>query len=389
MKTAPVLIVTTARPRAANLPEDYPKLFELPGTFCLELEPLSAEDSMALAGGRLGVDSLPKEVADLIRQKAQGNPFFSEELAYALRDSKLIVIENGLCRVAAGVNLPAVSIPDHIEGVINNRIDRLFPPQQLALKVASVIGRLFAVRLLRDLYPIAPDRDQLPDHLDSLTRLDLIAADEPEPELAYIFRHVITRDVVYGMLPFVPARVASRRGRVARAIAARRLGDDRAVVGLSLVGRGEDLKAIDYFELAGRQALRGGSYREAVDFFNEAVSRHARVRPGEETQRVAEWECALGEAWLSLGDLAKSRVHAERSLELLGRPVPGSSRLVPSFLGQIALQVARRLRTKRQVDEVAACDPSQRTASAAFGLISQLCYFDQNRLLGVYAALAP
>ena len=275
-----------------------------------------------------------------------------------------------------------------MEGVINNRIDRLAPPQQLALKVASVIGRLFAVRLLRDLYPIEPERESIPVYLDALARLDLIAADDPEPELAYIFRHVITRDVVYDMLPF------SRRRELHRAVAEwyeKTRRDDLAALSPLLAyhwsGAGEDLKAIDYLEIAGRQALRGGSYREAVDFFNDAIAKHDRVRRGEETQRTAEWEHALGEAWLSLGDLAKSRVHAERSLLLSGRPVPGPSRLIPAFLGQVGMQAAQRVRPRTRAQVGSANERSLRTASSSFGLISQLCYYDQNRVLGIYSAL--
>lgn len=384
----PVLLVAAARPRSNPLPEDYARLFELPGTYCLPLEPLSANDSVALAAQNLGVDSLPAEIADLIRRKAQGNPFFSEELAFALRDGKWIEIVGRRCRVAAGVDLRSIAVPDHVEGIVNNRIDRLSPPQQLALKIAGVIGRMFAVRLLRDLYPIEPDREWIPVYLEALARVDLIAADDPEPEPAYIFRHAITRDVVYDMLPF------ARRRELHRAVAEwyeTKSGADAERLAPLLAyhwsGAGEDDKAIGYLDIAGRQALRGGSYREAVDFFNDAVAKNELLRPGEKSRRTVEWEHALGEAWLSLGNLAESRVHAERALRLADRPVPAPAALIPAFLGEIVRQVDRRLRPGLPAPKGSEIESSLRTASSAYGLISQLCYYDQNRILGVHSAL--
>ena len=201
-----LMVVTSRGPDESGFPGDYARLLQIPGAVRLPLGPLGPEDAVALAARKLGVDALPGRVADLIRSKAQGNPFFSEELAFALRDSGWLVIEGDRCHLAPGVDLDAASIPDRVEGVVNGRVDRLAPAEQLALKVASVIGRLFAVKLLREVYPIEPERDRLPGHLDSLARLELITAEEPEPDLAYLFRHVVTREVVYDRMPFAQRR---------------------------------------------------------------------------------------------------------------------------------------------------------------------------------------
>src|SRR5207248_7019245 len=118
---------------------------------------------------RLGVRSLPPALAGLIYEKAQGNPYFSEELAYALRDSRLVEVEGEECRLAPGAgDLGDVAFPDTVQGVVTSRIDRLGPAEQLTLKVASVIGRVFPLRILRDLYPIEEDRASLPTHLHRL-----------------------------------------------------------------------------------------------------------------------------------------------------------------------------------------------------------------------------
>ena len=257
------LIVVTARgPDEASFPGEYRKFLQLPGAARLHLDALSAEDSLTLACRRLGVDSLPPQAADLIIRKAQGNPFFSEELAFALRDSRLLLIEGRQCRVAPGVDLDAVSIPDRVDGVVHGRVDRLSPSEQLALKVASVIGRLFAVKLLREVYPIEPERDRLPAYLDSLARLELILPEDPEPELAYLFRHVITREVVYDLMPF------AQRRQLHRAVAEwfERVPDTGRTTDYPRLAyhwghAGDDVRAIDALEKAAELALNGGAIR--------------------------------------------------------------------------------------------------------------------------------
>ena len=74
---------------------------------------------------RLGVATLPDELADFIQAKAEGHPFFSEEIAYALRDTGLIEVAAGRCRVLAQGRLEDVNFPSTVQGVITSRLDRL------------------------------------------------------------------------------------------------------------------------------------------------------------------------------------------------------------------------------------------------------------------------
>ena len=381
------LLVVATRPEGSDFPEEHQELLQVADDI-LRLGNLPAEDALTLARHRLGVDALPLAAEELILQKSQGNPLYCEELSYTLRDADLLTFEGGHCRVTAGVDLATVGIPDKVEGIINDRIDRLAPSHQLALKVASVIGRLFAVRLLQEVYPIEPDRASLPRDLDSISRLDLILRDEPEPDLAYIFRHVITRDVVYDLLPF------SQRRRLHHAVAdwyERTLAGDLSPYYPLLAHHwslaGDDDRAVDYLEKAGEQALRGGAYREAVDFLDRAIAIHSRGRPGLDPDREARWEYQLGEAHLSLGHLARSREHAARALSLLGRPIPTLIRLPIAYLAQVSAQVVRRLRPARTPAEPSEARRADRLASSAFGLVGQLSYFDQDLAIGVYSAL--
>jgi class 3 adenylate cyclase/tetratricopeptide (TPR) repeat protein len=347
-----ILLVLALRPPAEPVPE-YERLRQAPDGRHLRLDPLPAHDVAALVQQRLGVTSVPQPVADLIGEHAGGNPFFSEELAYALRDTGAITVVNGSCRIAPGADLEALSLPETVQGVVLTRIDRLAPPQQLTLKVASVIGRSFAYRLLRDVHPIASDRPALPDQLDSLRRRNLVLLEAPEPQLAWMFKHVITRDVAYDLM------LHAQRQPLHRAIAEWyeqhqvELPRFYPLLAYHWSRSGVAAKALMYQGLAGEQALTSGAYREATLFLTAALERDA-PSPEEESPearfRRARWERQLAEAHLGLGDTREGRTHLSRALEELGAPLPVTNRqLAGRLLRQLILHAYHRAFPTRAV----------------------------------------
>lgn len=207
----PLLLVIAARPLDVAPSTEYKQLLQAGNVKHLRLNSLSSEDALTLVCQRLRVSSLPAPVAALIRDRAEGNPFFSEELAYALRDAGLIEVKNGKCEIAPETgDLNTLQFPDTVQGVITSRIDRLAPPQQMTLKVASVIGRVFTFRTLMDIHPIEADKPLLAEHVGALDRLDLTPLEAPEPDLAYIFKHIITQEVAYNLMLFAQRRELHR-----------------------------------------------------------------------------------------------------------------------------------------------------------------------------------
>ena len=112
----------------------------------VRLEPLSSDDSRTLVGSLLRIESLPTATRDLILMKAEGNPFFVEEVIRMLIDRGAIVREGD--RWTATDRVATVEIPDTLQGLLLARIDRLTPESKRTLRVASVIGRQFGVRIL-------------------------------------------------------------------------------------------------------------------------------------------------------------------------------------------------------------------------------------------------
>ena len=115
----------------------------------IRLSPLSMDDSRDLIANLLTIESLPPDVRDLVLAKAEGNPFFVEEVIRMLMDRGAIVKEGD--RWIATEKVAGIEIPDTLHGLLLARIDRLPQESKRTLRVASVIGRQFAVSVLERL----------------------------------------------------------------------------------------------------------------------------------------------------------------------------------------------------------------------------------------------
>lgn len=110
------------------------------------LQPLSETESRDLVANLLEIESLPDRVRDLILARAEGNPFFVEEVVRMLIERG--VIERREDRWVATAEVAAVEIPETLHGLLLARIDQLPDAAKRSLRVASVIGRQFPVRVL-------------------------------------------------------------------------------------------------------------------------------------------------------------------------------------------------------------------------------------------------
>jgi predicted ATPase len=115
----------------------------------IKLDPLSGEDTRTLVANLLHLESLPKETREHILTKAEGNPFFVEEVIRMLIDRG--AIERRDDRWVATARAADVEIPDTLQGLLLARIDRLPAESKRTLRVAAVIGRQFGVTMLERL----------------------------------------------------------------------------------------------------------------------------------------------------------------------------------------------------------------------------------------------
>ena len=233
---------------------------------------LGERESERVVQAALQRASVPAELARLVLAKAEGNPFFLEELTRSL-------LERGSWTAAAGSHADgeASAVPDTIQGVLMARIDRLPDEHKRLLQAASVLGREFSPRLLGRIWegpsPMAP-------LLRELQRGEFVyempAAEEP----LHLFKHALTQEVVYqSLLTARRQALHAAAGRALEEIYAGRLEEACAGLAHHFSQAGEASKAVDYLSLLAEQAAARYAHAEAAKALYEALDHAERLPP--------------------------------------------------------------------------------------------------------------
>jgi class 3 adenylate cyclase/tetratricopeptide (TPR) repeat protein len=383
-RVQPPLMILSSRPTIDGKQQTHWEEFDLPWTHRIVLKPLEAEDCITLAAQRLGVRHLSKPVADLIVARSQGNPFFSVEIAYALRENGFVLIEGDQCKAASGLQLETVKFPDSIQGIIARRVDALETLVQFAAKVASVIGQKFPISLLRDIYPIEHGKAEIEGYLRTLEQERLLSRDDDE---TYKFSHAIVQEVVYDRMLLSQRKMLHEK--VALALENNRALDPEAVAPLLAhhwTQAGNEQKAARFFSFAGQWAVRTGAYQEGLDFLENAI-RMADPHPvgKSEVLNLGRSQRMRAEALLGLGQLDESRKAVCEAAQILGHPVP-EEKLTRDLVQQIRVRVTDGVSTLNPSDT----GPEQdrlRELVAAYEMLSLLDLFANNMNSSLSAAL--
>jgi len=235
----------------------------------LHLEPLTSPNSEALVGNLLRVGALPEELAARILGRAEGNPFYVEEIIRSLLDDGTIEQDEETDGWCVTREVDQIAIPDTLQGVLLARIDRLQDDTKRVLQLASVIGRIFLYRLLA---AIAEEESRLDAHLVTLQWQEMIRERARVPELEYIFKHDLTREAAYNGLLRRQRRVFHRQ--VAEAIEhlfPERIDEQVELLAYHWEQAEETEKAIKYLLRAGMRSRRLGASLQAVGFYQLAL----------------------------------------------------------------------------------------------------------------------
>ncbi len=185
----PLLLVVTTRPELFDQRPEWPALGLL-----LRLGVLSAAEAEQLVSGLLGT-GCPAPIRELVAERAEGNPFFVEELVATLADQGVLARRNGGWSFG---DLPAgFSVPDTVQAVLAARIDLLSRTEKTALQAAAVIGRVFWSG------PVCELVEGADPEFGSLQERDFVL---PRPRSSiqgqreWWIRHALTREVAYESL---------------------------------------------------------------------------------------------------------------------------------------------------------------------------------------------
>ena len=240
---------------------------------------------------------------------AEGNPFYVEEMLNYLQKEGAVTTDRQ--------PFDRSDLPTSLYSLILSRVDQLDETQRTLVRVASVIGRQFEAAMVYGVYPMLGDWNEVKEHFDYLTRADLTIPDRPAPELAYLFKQIITQEVIYENLPFAT-----------RAMLHEQVGLYLETNRAELIQRYIDLLAYHYDrsrneEKKRRYLLQAGEAAQAAYANTAAIDYYERLLPllpdeekvavmlklGDVLQLVGDWPEAaeLYEETLSLADTLGDR----------------------------------------------------------------------------------
>ena len=286
LAAAPMLLVATYRVgyRPQWIEKSYATQINLPK--------LTEAESRRVIEAVLRRSKLAADLVETVLSKAEGNPFFLEELTRSLLES------------------PDVSVPDTIQGVLLSRIDRLPELHKRLLQTASILGREFHLAHLTAIW----EREVGPGPLlADLKRWEFLREEPISEEPLYFFKHALTQEAVYQTL------LVSRRqslhasaGRAFERLYADRLEDvyDRLAYHYSKAEESE--RAVFYLARFAERAAAGYAHAEAVKALRQALE-HAANLPVEERDRpLLELVLQLASSLLPLARLAETLQLLER-----------------------------------------------------------------------------
>lgn len=306
---APVLLLALARP-------ELPKRLPPDGrdeAVVISLEPLPADASAALVERTLG-GGLARDLRDHVIEAAGGNPLFLEELLAMLIDSGVLRPSDGDWVTA--VDQSTIPLPPTLEALLESRLDLLDEVEREVLERGSVEGKIFRRETIEALSPPS-ELEGVAAALSALADKGLVHPTVLAGERAFLFRHLLIRDVVYrGIAKRLRAELHERFAGWLEEKAGERTAELAEVIGYhfeqacfyrrelgSFDDEGEAIaqRAAARIEEAGLRALARGDLFAAINLLQRAVA----LRRDDDPARVRLLP-ELGAALAEAGRLSKA-----------------------------------------------------------------------------------
>ena len=296
----------------------------------INLNRLSNRESLSMVSDLLDTAHIENDLEELILEKTEGVPLFIEEFIRSLKDLKLIEKKNGTCRLAKDIR--DVSIPSTIHDVIMARVDSLPEGAKDVLQTGSAIEREFTYDLIKQVKEV-PETELL-SHLSVLKDSELLYERGIYPETAYIFKHALTRDVVYeSILTRKKKHLHEKIGNAIEKLYADRIEEQYELLAYHF-GLAESWeKAVHFGRLAAEKAHKLSQFQLAVTLYKQAAERIIKL-PESRARQESLVDIQLDICWsnIGLGQFEKAEavgLQAETTAKLLDDRV----RLGITYLG--------------------------------------------------------
>jgi class 3 adenylate cyclase/tetratricopeptide (TPR) repeat protein len=227
----------------------------------LTLHRLSNRESFEMVTHVLGTKEIEKTLEELILEKTEGVPFFIEEFIKSLKDLKIIERKDNSYRLSKDIQ--QLTIPSTIQDVIMARVDSLPERAKEVLQTGSAIEREFSYPLINRVTGL-PEKELL-SYLSILKDSELLYERGIYPQSNYLFKHALTREVVYdSILAKRKKKLHEEIGKAIEELYKDNLSEHYEVLAEHYFLSENYLKSAEYSRLAGRKAEKAASFSDAI-----------------------------------------------------------------------------------------------------------------------------
>ncbi|MGD8765953.1 MAG: adenylate/guanylate cyclase domain-containing protein, partial [Desulfobacteraceae bacterium] len=235
----------------------------------VNLNRLSNRESLAMVSNILGMSNIGNNLENLILQKTEGIPFFIEEFIRSLKDLDIIEIKDN--KLALKKDLRNLTIPSTIQDVIMARVDSLPDGVKEILQVASAIEREFSFSLIKEVTAL-PEKKLISD-LSVLKDYELLYERGVYPQSSFIFKHALTREVVYdSILSSRKKKLHEKIGAAFETLHEKNIKEHYGILSEHYILSDNYEKGAKYSELAGRLAIKRSSHTDAISYAKKGIS---------------------------------------------------------------------------------------------------------------------
>ncbi len=264
----------------------------------IPLSPLSPDISEQLVRNLVKISGMPTDLRDRIIERAGGNPFFIEEMVRSMIDEGAIIIKDNTFVITNKID--SIQVPHTIADLLAARIDRLEDRTRELVRIASVIGRNFFHKILKQVAVPVEDMDAKLKHL---TEIQLIRKKDQSEELEYLFKHALAQEVAYQSLLLEKRKQLHLH--VAQSIEAvfkERLHEFYGTLSYHYSSGGDLDKAEQFMLKAGEEAVKASASSEALTYYQQAMDLYIQ-KHGENVDRfkIAALQENIGDAFFYKG----------------------------------------------------------------------------------------
>ena len=280
----------------------------------LSLQPLSETERQLLVDQLItGPTTDASSLKHRLAERAEGNPFYIEEIIRMLIDQGRLVRSktSGLWEVTPQSDDLLGQIPGTIKGLILARFDRLPESVRQTLQKSAVIGLSFPVSLLHMLNNM--NAKTMGAHLDELETRQFLCPQPFRSEPGYTFRHALIQETAYSTL--LKRDRCQLHTQVAQAIEHSQtwLPDERTeALAYHYVRSTEPTLAIPHLIIGAENAARRCAYETAVEHYRWAI-KLLPTQPNGHSQEFIQVRIGLGRSLKFIGELAEAIVRRGRS----------------------------------------------------------------------------